>query len=800
MIRPVRMGAALSALALSITVLVPVLSPPAQAEAEAAGTVAQDGFDRTVSSGWGSADSGGAYALTVPWGASASVSSGMGYVNNFVSGRRFVASLPTTKTDIQTTSSVTVAGPSDLDLFHSWRVRETGNSYYAVTYRNNPKGSVILSVSRVVNGTSTWLYGLNLPARAGAGSKLSLETSVTGTSPVKIQARAWLNEAPVPDWQLTYSDSSAERLTTASKVSIDDYVGTAASALTLRHDNVLVTSLGEDAPVTPTPTTPTATPTATTTPTTPATSTRGATLGSTSYSYPSNAVFVSPSGNDSAAGTIGAPLKTVATALNKVPNGGTIVLRAGTYHESIKTPYSRKLTIQNYPKETVWFDGSRQVTNWTKSGSTWVATGWTASFSNTMGGAWSSFVDSVNPMARYPDQAFIDGTPLKQVASAAAVTAGTFYVDDPGDRLIIGSDPTGHEVRASDLAQAINLQAQDITLQGFGVRRYATPYEMRGAILADYPNATFRQLVIQDNATIGLGLSNPGKLIENVTVQRNGQLGIGANKSEGITIRDSIASYNDSENFNYVPVAGGIKITTSNGVVVTNTEVSNNYRAYGLWLDEWCSNFTLVGNTTNNNGGSNIEVEISSTGVIANNVSTGGRAGIRVYNTDKVKIFNNHVGGQTTFGIQLSQDARWKTAPKAGFTQVVKDITISNNVFGCGKLFQFYALDGETNISADKMNITINGNLFSGLASKENPTMAAYGQSDNVTLVRYETPQALAAAKNSSWTNAQTPACTPLAQLGTAISGAQSVAQPLPADVAAAVGKQTGFRQLGVIS
>ena len=57
-------------------------------------------------------------------------------------------------------------------------------------------------------------------------------------------------------------------------------------------------------------------------------------------------------------------------------------------------------------------------------------------------------------MAAHPDQIFIDGAPVAQVATRAQVGPGKFYVDYATDELVLGSDPTGKQVRASDLGGA----------------------------------------------------------------------------------------------------------------------------------------------------------------------------------------------------------------------------------------------------------------------------------------------------------------------------------------------------------
>ena len=64
--------------------------------------------------------------------------------------------------------------------------------------------------------------------------------------------------------------------------------------------------------------------------------------------------------------------------------------------------------------------------------------------------------------------------------------------------------------------------------------------------------------------------------------------------------------------------------------------------------------------------------------------------------------------------------------------------------------------------------------------------MVAWGEDDNVTLQSYETPSALANAKNPAWRNAQT-SLQPLGDMADDKSANIGYAAPLPDDVAAAM-------------
>lgn len=808
--------------------------------ANAAGStvIAQDSFQRTAVSGWGSAEVGGAYDVWSTPGTSARLDAGTGEISGLKPGGSFRATLPrTSAADVDFTGSLTLPKPipAKLGLYHAWELRgQKDGSAYRGRVEVDSRGQVVLSISRVNRNAETNLTHVVVPGTPTAGGTLNAEFRITGTSTVSVSGRIWQKGSTQPGWQATTTDSSASRIATAGTVGVWDYLArSTASPVAVRVDDITATS-ATAAPTTPTTTpsttasptaaptatptaTPSTTPTATPTPTpsTPATSPstdtgRGsAPVGSAAYPVPANSLFVDgASGSDSAAGTQGAPLRTLAAAVSRAQAGQTVVLRAGTYNESVTV--GKAITIQAYPHEAVWLDGTIPVTSWNGSGSTWVSSGWKASFTSTMDGVADNprFVSSAQPLASHPDQLFYDGKQLKQV-QPGQVVSGTFAVDPSSKQLILGDNPAGHSVRASDLAQAIYTTSPGVTLQGFGVRGYATPYDdQKGAVRLGNKNETARDLTILDNAMIGMNIENDNASIDHVTVQRSGLMGIGVNESYGLSIRNSIVTDNDTQLFKPEPVSGGIKITRSRGVTVTNNDTSRN-QTHGIWCDESCYNVTIANNTSNDNGVTSIEVELSDTGVIAGNEAVGQQIGILVYNSGDFKVFNNALGNNSLFSLKLAQDERRQaTASFAGHdprqpipdptvSWLTHNITVSNNAFGNGGLYQFYALDGVTNIPVDDMKVTINGNLFNAKAASSDPTLVGWGLGDNVTLQKFQTPAALAAAKNNSWVNAVTSSSEPVSSMGSAISSAASVAVPLPSDVAAAVGQPAGTRHIG---
>lgn len=826
--------AATVAAALAATSVVSVSA----ANAADATTVVQDTFDRSVASGWGSAQIGGAYAVSAAPGSTVKIDAGSGEISGLQPGGSFTAELPSTSaSDVDLNGSLTLPNPipRKMGLYHAWELRkQKDGSAYRGRVEVNDRGQVVLSISRVNRNAETNLSRTVLPFTAAAGATLNAEFTATGSTTVSVSGRIWVAGSAKPGWQKTVTDSSSSRISTAGSIGVWEYLGRATEGpATTRIDNLTVTkseATVPTAPASPTPTqtptqaptqtpTPTPTPTQTTAPTPPPATTpdpapsndpnRGsAAVGSAAYAVPAGALFVDgANGSDSAAATQSAPLRTLAAAVSRAKDGQTVVLRGGSYNESVQVPKS--ITIQAYPHEAVWLDGTVPVTAWNGSGSTWVSSGWKASFDNSMDGVADNprFVSSAQPLAARPDQVFYDGKQLKQVQKGQVVS-GTFAVDPSNGQLILGDNPAGHTVRASNLKQAVYATAPGVTLQGFGVRGYATPYEDKGAVRLGNKNETARDLTILDNAMIGLNIENDAAKVEHVTVQRSGLLGIGVNQSYGLSIKDSIVTDNDTQLFKPEPVSGGIKITRSRGVSVVNNDTSRN-QTHGIWCDESCYQVTIANNTANDNGVTSIEVELSDTGVIAGNEARNQTIGILVYNSGNFKVFNNDLGNNSLFSLKLAQDERRQaTASFAGHDPrrpipdptmpwLVKNITVSNNAFGNGGLYQFYALDGVTGIPVDNMNVTITGNLFNNKVAGSDPTLVGWGMGDKVTLQKFQTPAALAAAKNSSWTNAMTPSSLPLAAMGPAIDAAASVAVPLPADVAAAVGQPAGVRHIG---
>lgn len=548
--------------------------------------------------------------------------------------------------------------------------------------------------------------------------------------------------------------------------------------------------------------------------------TGAAPLGSTSYAIPNGAVFVATNGNNSAAGTVNAPFATVTEAIRRAPTGGTIVVRGGTYHERFTV--NKQVTIQSYPGEAVWFDGSRAITQWRASGSTWIHDGWNVSFDASPTYSWGApdnqaqhwgFVNPDHPMAAHPDQVWIDGEALRQVGSRSQVRAGTFFVDKSARELVIGSNPSGKSVRASALDRAIELRADNAVLRGVGVRRYAPSVPHMGTITAERRGVRIENVHVTDNATTGISFLAADQVGRNLTVERNGMLGVHANNSDRLLIDGLRSISNNTERFNQAPVAGGIKVTRSRHVTVTNGQIENNLGT-GVWLDESVYDGVVANSVIRNNSGHGISLEISAKMVVANNlIRDNGRFGMKINNVSNVDIWNNSVINNDR-PINIVQDNRAPTSastagrdrrqpfPDPTMTWVMGPVNVHNNVVSLTKGNCLVCVeDYSKRFSAEQLGVTTNGNVYHRASASSPRWLAVWSRGAGNPAVH----NTLADFQRSSGQEARSRAFDGSSIVNSSSvlqqsirSDAASIALPLPASVAEHVGGvSSGTRQLG---
>ncbi len=533
--------------------------------------------------------------------------------------------------------------------------------------------------------------------------------------------------------------------------------------------------------------------------------------------------YVAPTGSDAAGGDQSGPLATVNAAVSRASSGDTIYLRGGTYHQQV-TVSKDGLTLRSFPGEKVTFDGTSAVTGWRQSGAIWVRDGWTTQFDNSPTYTWGAadgtesgwgFVNPSYPMASWPDQVFFDGQPFKQVKTAAEVKAGTFAVDYPAQQLIIGSNPTGHAVRASTLDKAMSIRGANTVLSGFGVIGFAPSVPHMGTITLERPGIKVDNVEVSQNATTGISAIADNISLTNVTSNQNGMLGIHASGAYNLALDQVEANGNNVERFNQAPVSGGIKVHRSRGITIQNSQFSGNYGT-GIWFDVSNYSMNLLNNQVRNNTGHGIFLEISDTGVVAGNVvANNGGHGLQIDNTGHVKVWNNTFLGNAR-PLNVVQDSRLasdltfpgydarRPKPDPTVPWITEDIQLSNNVVAkpstgnCLLCVEDYTKKR----SATTMGVRPNGNLYQRI-STTSPNWLVVWSSGSTNPFVYTDLKGFQTASGQEVTGQLATSDIVDSQAkatATTTSATSAVAQPLPADVAALAGQPAGSKTLGAWS
>ncbi len=443
---------------------------------------------------------------------------------------------------------------------------------------------------------------------------------------------------------------------------------------------------------------------------------------------------VAKTGHELARGSATAPLRTIEAAVRRASSGDRIVVHGGSYHEEIDIPAGKSLSISNAPGSRVWLEGSREVTSWRSEGGVYVHTGWREEFDSSPTYHWGepdnpgedwSFIDPNHPMAAHPDQMWIGGKRLKQVASRSAVRPGTFFVDDAGDRLYLGSDPSGRSVRASNMAKAVSIQGSGSSISGIGVRRFAPSVPHMGAVTIEAPGVTLSNMRIEGNATTGLHVSASNATLKNLRLTRNGMLGAGATYADDLRVIGLNVRNNNTERFNYSPVAGGFKIDRTRGVLVRDSEFVNN-AGTGLWIDESSYSIGVFNTTSRNNLRHGLSLEISARAVVGDNVIAGNAGdGIKVNNTSGVALWNNTIidNGRPVNIVQDDRDPSdpgtpgrdpRQPRPDPTMTWINGPVQVHNNILTAAKDGNCLLCveDFSERFSAKQLGIHSSGNIY----------------------------------------------------------------------------------------
>jgi hypothetical protein len=421
----------------------------------------------------------------------------------------------------------------------------------------------------------------------------------------------------------------------------------------------------------------------------------GNTIPDSNYAIPGGAIYMATTGSDGNAGTAAAPIATINKAIGIVPNGGTIVVRGGTYHDGyLNSDYTYKintksLTIQAYPHEKAWFDGlsTVQTAAWTADGSGHWSTPWsTPQFcdnkyyqlkynnqsSDNSGPC--AHIDNYSgpeyPTATDPQLVYIDGVYVNEVASLAQASGNSFYYDWENRRTYIAQNPAGHSVELSLRDHFLVTGGTGVNIKGLGFRRYATA-EMDGiqgaALYISATNSLLENNTFTQMAAGSTSLSPQNGILRHNVIANNGFRGFGGNgHGEGglvdnLLIEGNVVNNNNAEHIGIHCTAScgaaGIKLAHMNGFIARYNIFENTPNGGGIWCDEICNNGVIIYNISRNNNGPGIFYEVSDNGIIASNLISNNTNGIQLASAN-TKVYNNTLVNNSLISIWVYDDNR----------------------------------------------------------------------------------------------------------------------------------------------
>ncbi|WP_187279665.1 PKD domain-containing protein [Quadrisphaera setariae] len=222
----------------SVTVTAPVVAPTG---------LLTDTFTRTATSGWGTADAGGAWTPT-SGAANFSVdgSTGLLVIPGASNTRSiYASSLSSTNVDLVSTLALDKLPTGTGTTVSLLGRRISATTDYRVQARISSTGQVVLGLGQVVNGTYTSLGQQTVSGlKYTAGAPLRMRLQVVGTGTTALRAKVWAAGTAEPTaWNLSATDSAAA-LQAPGSVGVMGFLSASSTnaPVTLRVDDLSVTT------------------------------------------------------------------------------------------------------------------------------------------------------------------------------------------------------------------------------------------------------------------------------------------------------------------------------------------------------------------------------------------------------------------------------------------------------------------------------------------------------------------------------------------------------------------------------
>lgn len=534
-------------------------------------------------------------------------------------------------------------------------------------------------------------------------------------------------------------------------------------------------------------------------------------VGAAVYAIPGGAVlYVSTTGNNANPGTLASPKASLAGAISAANSGTTIILREGVYTEEVVTPSNKTLTIQAYPDEEVWFDGSVVYSSWSGSGP------WTSPTVDWPAISASNYPQVGDGLAHLPEQVWIDDVAQTQIADNGSPAAGQFSVNRSTNVITIGTNPSGKIVRVAEKRVWMTATGP-VHLKGFGVRRYS-PSSVEGStssmlyVAGSAQGSTLENVIFRESGMHAMSLIRP-VTFSKFTIEECNNSGIQVTTSTGTTLREFSIQNINRGGWHPQPIVSAIKVTKSDQFTAIHGIVDHLGGGIGVWMDTSVTR-VIVANISVNDVGVGMENEGGDGGFysgvqhyswwVNNRVTNAEDWALKILDSGWNKIANNDFTGARV-SINMQQDGRYNhgLAGESTFEITpwvsIHNTLINNKITSTPAISNIIAYSDPPDAMPDPdggPDFVLLGWDFFDLVSG-NWTLGSDIELGKVDGFR----------NSYNWTTAATsPAAVggpPGARLGTNHQGASApsdtIATPLPDEIADLLGIPHGYQKVGTI-
>lgn len=288
---------------------------------------------------------------------------------------------------------------------------------------------------------------------------------------------------------------------------------------------------------------------------------------------------------------------------------------------------------------------------------------------------------------------FLDGRLLFHVPEPAPLGPDEWFYDLVEDRVLLGTDPTGHVVEISAQEHAFaGPDTTGVTIEGLDIRQYAAPAQS-GAINGEHSiDWAVREVRVTQSHAAGIRIGGGMSITESV-LEANGQLGLtgsaDAFSPHPVRVSGSTIRGNGTLGYTWFWEKGGMKLVDTIDAVVEDNLIVDNVGP-GVWFDVRNQDAQIIDNTIRGNTTAGIIFELSDGALITGNTIVDNAhdvdprlaAGISITNSGGAVVRTNELAGNTNELVVIHADREAMGTPPERIVVEDNDITIDGGFVG----------------------------------------------------------------------------------------------------------------------